>query len=264
MVRRRLDDERSAVARSLAMLTAFDAEHRSMTLSALAVRCDLPLTTAHRIAAELSEAGLLRRRDDGSYEVGERAWDLGALTMTGTLRVLALPILQELVRSCGLAVILALRREYEATIVDYLIPGHLPSPHRARAALPLHASAVGKVLLAFDNVKQAPTTEGLTRYTRFTITDSAALTRQLDVVRLTGLAHSDQEHRVGLTAVAVPVLGPERVEAALGVEGPTRGGRVSQSICQLRAAAVAIASAMNRDGSPATSTGYGYRLEAAQ
>ena len=44
---------RSVTSRALALLGAFDAQHRQLTLTELAARADLSLSTAHRLVAEL-------------------------------------------------------------------------------------------------------------------------------------------------------------------------------------------------------------------
>ncbi len=54
----------SVTSRALALLAAFDADHRRLTLSELAERADLPLPTAHRLVGELVAWGALTRTRD--------------------------------------------------------------------------------------------------------------------------------------------------------------------------------------------------------
>ena len=63
----------SVVSRALALLFAFDAQHRRLTLTDLAHRADLPLATTHRLAAELVAGGALVRRANGEYVIGRRS-----------------------------------------------------------------------------------------------------------------------------------------------------------------------------------------------
>jgi hypothetical protein len=51
----------TVTSRVLALLGAFDPEHRALTLTELAQRADLPLATAHRLVRELTEWGALTR-----------------------------------------------------------------------------------------------------------------------------------------------------------------------------------------------------------
>src|SRR5258708_9085724 len=90
---------------------------------------------------------------------------------------------------------------------------------------PLHCTAVGKVLLAYqprDYVKEA-IGRGLTAYTPKTITKREAVLAMLDEVRLRGHAIDDEESESGLRGIAAP--GPSHdggVTAALGRASRTR------------------------------------------
>ena len=87
---------------------------------------------------------------------------------------------------------------------------HPLSEFSAAAALPAHATALGKVLLAFspteivDNVVR----HGLRGYTGSTVTTAAGLHHALKVTRLRGMAVASGELLPGHCAVAVPVFGP--------------------------------------------------------
>lgn len=63
----------------LSLLGTFDGRHRRQTLSSIARRCGLPISTTHRLLAELSEWGAVRRLDSGEYVIGRRIWRLGLL-----------------------------------------------------------------------------------------------------------------------------------------------------------------------------------------
>jgi len=71
------------LARALRILGAFSADHPAMTLSELARRTRLPVSTVHRLLAGLVEWGALERGDDGYYRVGLRLWEVGALAPRG-------------------------------------------------------------------------------------------------------------------------------------------------------------------------------------
>src|SRR6476469_10407366 len=87
----------SVTSRALALLGAFDARHRRLTLSELATRAELPVATAHRLVGELVAWGALARTPSGEYVVGRRLWDVGLLAPVHTgLRELASPYLHDL------------------------------------------------------------------------------------------------------------------------------------------------------------------------
>ncbi|MGY1738286.1 IclR family transcriptional regulator [Geodermatophilus sp. SYSU D00684] len=254
------DGRRSVTLRAAALLTAFDTDHRVLNLSQLARRSGLPLATVHRLAADLVESRLLVRRADGRYEIGALLWRLGLLAPPTELRELALPRLQDLVGDTGHTVHLAVLDGAGALVIERLSGTRtLPTRHSPGGHLPLHCTAVGKALLAYA----APSlvdrvTRDLRRHTAYTVTDPAVLERQLEEIRRTGLARSAQEHRLGVSSLAVPVNGHEGVVAALGLLAPLRSPRLAGALPHLRAASASISADVIRSGladAPSSSLG---------
>ena len=69
----------TVTSRVLAILAAFDDQHRTLTLSEIAIRADVPLPTTHRLVRELVDWGAVYRTESGSYVIGRRLWKLGLL-----------------------------------------------------------------------------------------------------------------------------------------------------------------------------------------
>ncbi len=219
----------SVTSRALALLAAFDTDHRRLTLTALAERAGLPLTTAHRLVAELVGWGALTRTRTGEYAIGRRLWDLGLLAPAQTgLRELASPYLHDLYGATLATVHLAVRDGTEVLYLDRLRGNtSVPILSTVGSRLPMHATGVGKVLLAHapDDV-QAQVLARLTRVTPYTITQPGLLRRQLARVRRDDYATTVEEMSLGACSVAVPVRSGTRVVAALGIVVPSlRTGR---------------------------------------
>jgi DNA-binding IclR family transcriptional regulator len=85
--------------------------------------------------------------------------------------------------------------------------------------VPLHATAVGKLFLAFGDA--APTPGRLERFTEHTPTRRADLERAVDKARRDGTAHSREEWIAGLSVIAAPVLVRGRLLGALALGAPT-------------------------------------------
>ena len=220
---------RSVTSRALRVLDAFDAEHARLTLSEIAERSGTPLTTAHRLLADLAAWGALVRRADGRYVVGRRLWDLGLLApVQAELRQVASPFLQDVHTATRDTVHLAVRDGLHALYVDRVSGREsVPVVSQVGSRLPLHAVGVGKVLLAAappDVVEEA--LRAPSRQTRHTVVDPARLARELAEVRRSGSARTSEEMSLGAASVAVPVVvarggAPTVVAAALGIVVPT-------------------------------------------
>jgi DNA-binding IclR family transcriptional regulator len=214
----------SVASRIFAMLGAFDAEHRDLSLSELSRRSGQPLTTAYRLAGELVQLGVLARAGSGKYTIGRRLWDLGLLApVQSGLREIASPFLHDIYGATLATVHLAVRDGAAALYLDRLA-GHasVPVVSRVGARLPLHATGVGKVLLAFAPADvQAEVLTDLRRITGYTVTQPGQLREQLRRVHREGFAQTVDEMTVGACSVAVPVRdGEGGVIAALGVVVP--------------------------------------------
>ncbi|MBU2669193.1 IclR family transcriptional regulator [Actinoplanes bogorensis] len=211
----------SVTSRALAVLGAFDPDHRSLSLSEIGRRAGLPLATAHRLVGELHAWGALARRPSGEYVIGRRMWDLGLLApVQSGLREAASPFLYDLYGATLATVHLAVRDGCEALYVDRL-SGHesVPVVSTIGSRLPLHATGVGKVLLAYapDEVRQEAFGR-LVRVTPYTVTQPARLAEQLRKVRIDGFATTAEEMSAGASSIAVPVRGKgDDVVAALGI-----------------------------------------------
>jgi DNA-binding IclR family transcriptional regulator len=244
---------RSVTSRALQILDAFDTGSPRLTLSEIAVRSGTPLTTAHRLLAELVEWGALARRPDGRYEIGRKLWDLGLLAPVSLeLRQVAAPFLLDLHTTIRDTVHLAVREGLSALYVERISGREsVPIVSQVGTRLPLHATGVGKVLLAAapdDVVEQA--LRSLTRVTRNTVVEPGRLRRELTEVRRRRYARTSEEMSPGAASVAVPVQVERRtgpvVVAALGVVVPPHRRDLLRLVPVLEVAARGIARELAR------------------
>lgn len=151
---------RSVTSRVLAILDAFDSAHPRLSLSEISRRAGLSLATTHRLVNELVAWRGLHRCQDGHYEVGIRLWEVGLLgPLHIRMREIALPFLQTLYEATRENVHLAVRDGDDALYVEKL-SGHrsVPIISRIGGRLPLHATGVGKALLAHETPNSGATT----------------------------------------------------------------------------------------------------------
>src|SRR5215467_7910252 len=185
MAGRGRDPGQSVTSRVLAVLSAFDDGHPRLRLSEVARRSGLPVSTASRLLAELVAGEALARRPDGRYEVGRRLWELGLLApVNQELREVALPFIQDIHAATGDVVHIAVREGITALYVERVVGrGSVPVVSRMGSRLPLHATGVGKVLLAEAPPEVlAEALANLTPVTRQTITEPGPPVAALGVV----------------------------------------------------------------------------------
>ena len=200
------DPGRTVASKVAVILAAFTAgaEH---TLSQLAHQTSLPVSTVHRLLRDLVAAELLDRCGDGRYRA---AWALRTLEVDPVE-----PTLAERAPSVADDLAAALQTTARVGVLDALeisyvekVPGLVCGtsfPNTAR--LPLHATALGKALLAFLRpvVVRLVIAQGLSSYTPHTVIRADQLQYALQQARMRGFAISAGELDVGC-AIAVPVF----------------------------------------------------------
>ncbi|MFF7590405.1 IclR family transcriptional regulator [Kitasatospora purpeofusca] len=219
----------TAAGKVLEVLSAFDREHPSQTLSEIAQRTGLALSTAHRVVTELAGWGALERAEDGSWHVGLRLWEIASgCPRTQILRDAALPFMQDLYEATHENVQLAVREGTELVFVER-IAGHrsVEVVTMVGSRFPIGSTGMGRVLLAHAprEIQEEVLGSPLRAWTPHTVTDPKALRTQLDRIRREQLFVSDRQLSERSAAVAAPVrigrAGP--VSAALGIVIAARG-----------------------------------------
>ncbi|MFD0969578.1 IclR family transcriptional regulator [Plantactinospora endophytica] len=246
----------SVTVRALRLLEAFTPDRRELTLTELAARAGLPLTTTHRLVNDLAGWGAVERDADGRYHIGLRLWEIASLAPRGLgLREAALPFLEDLFQVTQENVQLAVREGFEVVYVER-IAGHsaVPVLTRVGGRFAMPPTGVGLVLLAHapTDVQEAVLDAPLQRFTERTITSARELRRVLAEVRRTGIAISDRQVTMDALSIGAPVYGPTGdVVAAVSIvvraPRPQRAGLIPV----VRAAARGISRALRAPALPA-------------
>jgi DNA-binding IclR family transcriptional regulator len=230
--------------RAAALLGAFDATHRELTLAALVRRSGLPRSTTHRTADKMIRLGWLDKPDQ-HYRIGNRLFELSGLApIRHELREAVLPFLQDLFNATHTTVQLGVLDGTQVLIVEK-ITGHRPMPMLSQVGgtIPAHCSGLGRAILAYSDAAAVDRViaAGLAARTSRTITNGDTLRRELAAIPDRGWSLDREEGNVGVTCVAAPVFGPlGEVVAALSVTGPNasvRSERVGPAVRMAAAAA---------------------------
>jgi DNA-binding IclR family transcriptional regulator len=216
----------AAVGRAIALMDELADGAGPRGVNELARALGAHPSTVSRLLGTLAEAGLVEREPgSGHYRLGLRLAYWGSAAIAGRgLRELARPLLAELSELTGETATLSLAAGTEAVTADYVASSQsVLSQARVGRASVGHATAVGKVLLAFRPDALAALPAELERFTDETIVDRGQLERELEQVRARGYGEASEEREQGLHAIAVPVLdGRGQLAAVLGLQGPDR------------------------------------------
>jgi DNA-binding IclR family transcriptional regulator len=216
----------SSVANSLRLIKTFSEDHYEIGISDLAKRLGLAKSTVHRLASTLLDQGLLEQNTgDGKYRLGLALFELGTLVrrkMDFTME--ARPFLRTLMEKTGETVHLAiLDHDSVLYIITHESKQALRMGSKVGTRVPVHCTAVGKALLAFQPEAEIARilVRGLPASTPSTIVDSKELQRELASVRARNYAIDDEESEVGLRSIAAAIRGDSgSVIAAISIAGP--------------------------------------------
>jgi DNA-binding IclR family transcriptional regulator len=182
----------------------------SASLDELTKALGEPRSSVHRILNTLVESDLLQRpRLRGGYRIGPKAmtWGsafLNSVNLVDEFRAVAEPAVARINETMQLAVL---------DLPDVVFVAHVDSNRAVRLAtavgrrLPAHATAAGKVLLAFVEgpLADAYGERPLAQLTPRTVTSLEELDRHLARARRRGWAEASEESSANLTCLAAPV-----------------------------------------------------------
>jgi DNA-binding IclR family transcriptional regulator len=213
-----------SIERAAAVLRLLGGTGRPLGLHELAAALGLPRPTVHGIVRTLREVGFVDQEPDSArYTLGTGLDDLGHPGDRHDLRAAAMNWADALAGSTGLAVFLGVAGGRSVHLVHHVFRPDGTAQHiRTGEELPLHATALGKCLLAFAPVATpAPRELDLHPWTRRTCTAPAALEAHLTTARHRGWAGDSGEYEPGIGGAAAPLRASGGiVVGALGVSGP--------------------------------------------
>lgn len=236
---------RSMIGRVAAVLGAFSGERPVLGVNDIARSAGLAKSVTSRIVSELVAVDFLERADNG-VRVGIRMFELGELAQRSKeLRQLALAAMADLRQATGMTVQLSVLKSPDQVYVEILRGRDADMPIRSRIGgrVPAYATAGGKAVLAHstDEVVAGATPQLFEQLGPGTVTDEAALRRQLDAVRANGFSHEVEESNPGVECVACPLLRADGTPiAAISISGPAHRANMLQYAPAVRITALGL------------------------
>ena len=218
------------VANALRLLEVFRDEEE-LGVTELSRRLTLHKNNAFRLLATLEKAGYIEQcSGTDRYRLGVKCLELGhAYSRKRSLAVHARPILEELSEATGESTHLGALSDFEVVHLDGAQPeGLVLGSLRIGKRMPLHCTALGKVLLAVSPEKLWEQFDRdhiggseLEKKTAKTIRDRDKFFDHLRTVASQGFAVDREESAEGLCCAAAPVYDVTgRSIAAISLSGP--------------------------------------------
>lgn len=220
--------------RAFGLLNIIANEADGIALGALAQKADLAPSTTHRLLGALEGRGMVEFDEQaGAWQIGLAAFQIGAgfLHRRDFVAAARAPM-RRLMQEAGETVNLAILNQHRVVFIAQIeCEEVMRMAVRIGSIGPLHASAVGKAMLAFTPDDEAQTlidALSFPQLTPKTLPDRAAYESELYNVRKAGFAIDDEEQSLGLRCIAAPVFNEfSEPVCALSISGPTV--RVSQA-----------------------------------
>ncbi|CAJ1002408.1 MULTISPECIES: IclR family transcriptional regulator [Bacillales] len=200
-----------AVERALKILDLFDEQVTELKITEISERMQLHKSTVHSLLKTLQVHGYIDQNpENGKYRLGMKLFERGHYVIHGLdIRKIAKRYLVDLSMKTGQTTHLVILDDKEGVYIDK-VEGPMATILYSRIGrrIPVHSSAVGKVLVAFlpeeelryilDGYQYVPQTPN-------TITNEQAFRQELEKVRQAGYAVDNQENEPGVRCIAVPI-----------------------------------------------------------
>jgi DNA-binding IclR family transcriptional regulator len=213
-----------AITRALEALCCFSSLRQEWGISEMADYLGYSRSVIHRILTTLERERFVTRTPSHRYRLGNRALELGQTSRVANRLVWeAEPRLDVLANDVQGVVHLAIMEGREVVELARSMSRRVLTPSaQPRFRMPAHATALGKVLLAYappeTRERFFSMRRQLPKYTEKTICNPAVLHSHLQTIAAQGYSLDDEECKVGYRCLAVPVYdGQDRLLAALSV-----------------------------------------------
>ena len=201
----------AAVLKVFAILQAL-AEREEIGISELSIRLAMPKATIYRFLQTMKTLGYVRQETDSErYGLTMKMFELGTKALQyPDLVELAKQHMQRLSDATGETVHLGMLIDSEIIYVHKLDSRHMLGMYsRVGRRAPLHCTAIGKVLMAWEDPERRDRVlDGavFTRYRDKTIVDRAAFLAELETVKAQGFGEDREEFDEHIRCLGIPIF----------------------------------------------------------
>jgi IclR family pca regulon transcriptional regulator len=213
--------------KGLMILSLFDDEHPSWTMTGISEATGMPMPTALRLARTLEKSRYLRHEaQNRSYELGPAIYRAASVPRAHSelIRV-ARPHLERLTELTTESTALGVWEHGESHIIDMILtPRPFKPANLAGTTIPGLAASCGRIAAAFapESVLEAALAKGHPQMTEHTIIDPVQLREEIERIRRDRVAFGIETISIGVCAVSAPVFDSSgKVAASMAVVAPT-------------------------------------------
>lgn len=213
--------------KALSILEIIGDNNEAMTINQIARLSEIPLSSLYRVMNTLTALGFVNKDPTTrTYSLGLKLLYLGN-QVKRQLPIIKIvrPFLERLTEETGETSNLVIEERGEAIYVERVdSPNPLRITHMIGRKAPLHATGVGKCLLAWKDTQEVIriiNKYGMPRLTQYTISNLNDLLEELQRVRERGYASDMEECEIGIRCVSAPIFLGEEVIAAISISGPS-------------------------------------------
>jgi len=202
-----------SVERALAILDLFDEHNAELKMTEISSRMKLHKSTVHALLKTLQQFRYIEQNEEsGKYRLGMKLLDRSSQVLHSlSINREARPVLTEIARVTGQTAHLVILDGAEGVYIDKVEGAKAVIKYsRIGRRIPLHCSAVGKVLSAYlpeERLRAILRDYRYERHTERTIGSEREFLAELENVRLHGFATDNEENEPGVRCVAVPIRG---------------------------------------------------------
>jgi DNA-binding IclR family transcriptional regulator len=201
-----------ALDRALRIIELFDEQTTELKMTEISCRMNLHKSTVHALLKTMMLHGYIAQDEEtGKYRLGLKFVEKGQQILHGLdIRTEARPVLTELSRRTGQTAHLVILSGSEGVYIDKIEGEKAVIRYSSLGRkVPLHSSAVGKVLAAFqpeETLGRLMANYRFAAHTPRTITNMEQFLKALEDVRQAGYALDNEENEPGVRCVAAPVF----------------------------------------------------------
>lgn len=209
----------STVEKAVDVLFHLHESSEPVGVSAIGRALGMPKSSTHRLLSALGRRGLVEREGRGLYRpgMGLVALGIGVLDRDPVVAA-ARPVLEAFADEAGETFFLVGAKAGRLVVLDKAEGnGFLRAAPRVGSHVPVHATAVGKLYLAFAPQLVAAADDARPAFTARTLADDAALEAAVELARAQGWAANRDEWIAGMSVLAAPVLSGGRLVGAVAL-----------------------------------------------